>query len=224
MRTHAFVALTLAGVLLAGLAVGPLGREARADTPPKLYWTLSATTVGTGAAAKQRFMPVDSDDTTRIIVPKAGTILNITIIYEDTMEHTFTIPSTQTGAPSPNLVSIDFPSSTPKGTKAYVEMTVWASDHAQIGARNESVETKSNGIHFFCIPHKSAGMEGVILIGGVQQSTGETPQMGVFLRAYWIGLLGIAGTMLLVAISYFVIKGSSRHYRDHHEHIRRGGP
>ena len=100
MRTHAFVALTLAGVLLAGLAVGPLGREARADTPPKLYWTLSATTVGTGAAAKQRFMPVDSDDTTRIIVPKAGTILNITIIYEDTMEHTFTIPSTQTGAPS----------------------------------------------------------------------------------------------------------------------------
>jgi len=41
---------------------------------------------------------------------------------------------------------------------------------------------------------------------------------------YGIGLLGFAGTLLLVGISYFVIKGSSRHYRDHHEHIRRGGP
>src|SRR2546427_3136047 len=224
MRTYAVLALAVAGTLLAGLAVGPLAPSSRAEPPPKLYWTLSATTVGTGAAAVQRFTPLDADGATRIVVPKAGTILNITIVFEDTMEHTFTITSTQTGAPSPTLVSIDFPSSTPKGTQRYVEMTVWAADKAQVGTRNESVETKNGGIRFFCVPHQGLGMEGVILIGGVQKQAGEAPQMGVFLRAYWIGLLGIAGTLLLVVISYFVIKSSSPKYTDHHEHIRRGGP
>jgi hypothetical protein len=66
-------------------------------------------------------------------------------------------------------------------------------------------------------------MFGHIVIGGAAE-TAERPEMGVFLRAYWIGLLGIAATLVLVVVSYFVIKGSSRHYRDHHEHIRRGGP
>jgi hypothetical protein len=66
-------------------------------------------------------------------------------------------------------------------------------------------------------------MVGYIAIGGAAEAT-EPQEKGVYLRAYWIGLLGFAGTLLLVGISYFVIKGSSRHYRDHHEHIRRGGP
>ena len=219
MRPHAILALAVAGVLLAGLAVGATAPSARAEPPPKLYWTLSATTTSAG----QRFTPVDADGATRIIVPKAGTVLNITIVFEDTVDHTFTITSTQTGAPSPSLVNIDLPSSMPRGTLRYVEMTVWAADRAQVGTRNESVETRNGGILFFCVPHRGV-MEGVILIGSAQQATGETPQMGVFLRAYWIGLLGIAGTLLLVAISYFVIKSSSRHYTDHHEHIRRGGP
>src|SRR6266508_6850709 len=114
MRTHAFVALALAGVLLAGLAVGPMSREVKADSaPPKLYWTLYATEV----SGQPRFAPVDSDGATRIIVPKAGTILNITVVFDDTMEHTFTITSTAPSPPSPSLVSIDFPSSTPKGTQ-----------------------------------------------------------------------------------------------------------
>ena len=86
---------------------------------------------------------------------------------------------------------------------------------------DETVELDGGLIKFFCIPHESAQMKGHVVLASATTST-ETPQMGVFLRAYWIGLLGIAGTMLLVAISYFVIKGSSRHYRDHREHIRRG--
>jgi len=46
-------------------------------------------------------------------------------------------------------------------------------------------------------------MEGFIAIGGVTATT-EPPEKGVFLRAYWIGLLGFAGTLLLVGTSYFV--------------------
>ena len=78
----------------------------------------------------------------------------------------------------------------------------------------------------FVLHHEdeTLGMVGHVVLGTGQSAPTTTPAEGVFLRAYWIGLLGIAGTFLLIGISYFVIKGSSRHFRDHSEHVRRGGP
>ena len=49
-------------------------------------------------------------------------------------------------------------------------------------------------------------------------------EKGILLRAYWIGLIGIAVTLLWVVISYYIIKSSSHHFKDHAEHVRRGLP
>jgi len=49
-------------------------------------------------------------------------------------------------------------------------------------------------------------------------------EKGILLRAYWIGIIGIAATLLWVIISYFLIKSSSRHHTDHREHVRKGLP
>lgn len=220
MRTHAALAATLAVALLAvSLTVAVRSARAASLPPPRLFVELQAGAVG----ANPRFLPVDTNGETDVILGRLPTVVNLTILNEPGVSHTFTIASTAANAPSPNLINIDLPSTLPANTRRSVEFTVWASDKLQIGSRNETAETDRGGIKFFCIPHKALGMDGRVLVGGVTQTT-EEPAKGVFLRAYWIGLLGIAGTMLLVVISYFVIKSGSRHYTDHHEHIRRGGP
>jgi hypothetical protein len=51
-----------------------------------------------------------------------------------------------------------------------------------------------------------------------------TPEKGILLRAYWIGIIGIAVTLVWVGIAYYVIKSSSGHFKDHSEHVRKGLP
>jgi len=82
-------------------------------------------------------------------------------------------------------------------------------------------ESSGQGIRWFCIPHRSAGMTGEILLAGL---TGPTPEKGILIRAYWIGIIGIAATLAWTIISYFIIKSSSGHFKDHHEHVRKGLP
>src|SRR5207237_8482210 len=79
------------------------------------------------------------------------------------------------------------------------------------------------GIVFYCIPHRGTGMVGSIALAGAL-TAGTPPEKGILLRAYWIGIIGIAATLLWTIISYFLIKSSSRHFRDHREHVRRGLP
>jgi len=217
MRNRAVLALTLAVVFLAIPLSAFLPTSSAVDVPPpRLYVTLVATSVG----GNPRFTPQTADGQTVIIVPQVPVVVNITLIFDDTFDHTFTIRSTEA---SDNLISVDLPVSTGRGNSKTVEFTIVKQGQILFGSRNETVETVGGRIKFFCIPHEAAGMVGYIAIGGAAEAA-EPPEKGVFLRAYWIGLLGFAGTLLLVGISYFVIKGSSRHYRDHHEHIRRGGP
>ena len=64
-------------------------------------------------------------------------------------------------------------------------------------------------------------MLGEILLAGF---TPLAPQKGINLRAYWIGIIGIAATLAWTGISYFVIKSSSRHQKGHREHLRKGLP
>ena len=82
-------------------------------------------------------------------------------------------------------------------------------------------ESSGQGIRWYCVPHRAAGMVGEILLAGV---TAPTPEKGILIRAYWIGIIGIAATLLWTIISYFIIKSSSRHFKDHHEHVRKGLP
>jgi len=202
MRNRAVLASTLAVLFLALPLAALVPTSMAVDVPPpRLYVTLVATSVG----GNPRFTPQNADGQTVIIVPQIPVVVNITLVFDDTFDHTFTIRSTEA---SDNLISV---------------FTIVERGQILFGSRNETVETVGSRIKFFCIPHEAAGMVGYIAIGGAAEAA-EPPERGVFLRAYWIGLLGFAGTLLLVGISYFVIKGSSRHYRDHHEHIRRGGP
>ena len=212
MTARAATVAALAGLLLAIALVGPAANPARAPPPPpESSFTIWATTVN----GVQQFEP-----TTISIGAQLPHVLHITVDNVDPtagMQHTFTIRSTTAAA-----FLVDTGLLTPGQTHT-LDFTVVAANQIVSGARNETVETDATGIKFFCQPHEGAGMIGHIVIGG-GASTPVPEEKGVFLRAYWIGLLGIAGTLLLVAISYFVIKSSSRHYRDHHEHIRRGGP
>ena len=212
MRARGATAVAVVGALLAVSLVGPMAGTARADTlpPPRLYMTVWATTAGG--------LPVFEPST--ITLGQVPTIVNLTVKNVDPtgMQHTFTIRTT-TGT-SDYIVDTRY---LDPGQQTTVEFEVFSADRIVVGTRNVTVETSGGAIKFFCIPHEGAGMVGTIAIGGAAPPTEEL-EKGVFLRAYWIGLLGIAGTLLLIGISYFVIKGSSPHFRDHHEHIRRGGP
>src|SRR2546430_1386147 len=68
-----------------------------------------------------------------------------------------------------------------------------------------------------------AGIAGRIALAGAPAG-GQPAEKGILLRAYWIGIIGIAATLLWVIISYFLIKSSSRHHTDHREHVRKGLP
>jgi plastocyanin len=196
--------MTLAVLVLALPLAAMVPTSSAADVPlPRLYVTLVATEVG----ANPRYTPQNAEGETVIVIPQVPIILNITLIFDDTFDHTFTIRSTDAAAPTPQLVNVDLPVSMGRGNSKTVEFTIVNMGTILYEGRNESVEAPGSRIRFFCIPHEAANMVGFFAVGG-----------------YWIGLLGFAATLLLVGISYFVIKGSSRHYQDHHEHIRRGGP
>lgn len=219
MRNRIVYSVLLTVVLLATLFAVPPA-SAQDVPPPKLFWTLRTATVNELPV----FLPLDpaTGATQPIIVPQVPTVVNLTVYSEVGSFHTFSIRSTDADAPDPLLINIQLPFDAPSRPFS-VEFTVWAADHIEFDGRNETVEVRGGAIYYFCQPHEAAGMVGSIVIGGVQETV-EPTEKGVFLRAYWIGLLGIAGTLLLIVVSYFVIKGSSRHYRDHHEHLRRGGP
>jgi len=220
MRNRAVLSMALAVLVLALPLAAMVPTSSGADVPlPRLYVTLVATEVG----ANPRFTPQNAEGETVIVIPQVPIILNITLIFDDTLDHTFTIRSTDAAAPAPQLVNVNLPVAMGRGNNKTVEFTIVDMGRILYEGRNETVEAQGSRIRFFCIPHEAASMVGFIALGGTQGGQ-ESPEKGVFLRAYWIGLLGFAATLLLVGISYFVIKGSSRHYQDHHEHIRRGGP
>jgi len=43
---------------------------------------------------------------------------------------------------------------------------------------------------------------------------GAIEDVGVPVRAYWIGVIGFAATLALIFVSYFVMRGGSRYYKD----------
>src|SRR3989442_3847324 len=82
-------------------------------------------------------------------------------------------------------------------------------------------ESSGQGIRWHCIPHRLAGMTGQIVLAGLPPPTSEK---GILIRPYWIRFIGIAATLLWTTISYFLIKSSSGHFKDHHEHVTKGLP
>jgi len=208
----AFVLLVAIMILALALFV-PVARTAKGQAEPLPKLT---TTVYAGAGGTLIFVPA------QILIPQVPIILNITVINNGTSLHTFSINDQ-----NPDLqvdVSLQAP-----GDRGSVEFQVNESEVAQgaIGmiyynGSSFSPQLTPNGIRFYCIPHVDFGMVGEIVLASA--GTGVTPEKGFFLRAYWIGVIGIVAMLGWVGITYFVIKSSSRHFTDHHEHIRRGLP
>ncbi len=198
--------LTIFVTLAVLLAVFPFAPHTPATAQvPKYFVTVEA---GVGDAF------IFSPD--KIILPQVPVILNVTLKYNGTASqgfHTFTIRDSS-GA---NLVDLVV---NPGETNS-TEFTVNSTREISVNNVRSVVQTRGGGILFVCRPHEDIGMVGTIVIG---TEVVQGPELGLFLRAYWIGLIGLAAMLVWTIIAYFIIKSSSRHFTDHHEHLRRGLP
>jgi len=198
--------LTIFVTLAVLLAVFPFAPYTPATAQvPKYFVTVEA---GVGDAF------IFSPD--KIILPQVPVILNVTLKYNGTASqgfHTFTIRDSA-GADLIDIV-VD------PGETNWTEFTVESTREISVNNETFTVQIRGGGVLFLCRPHVDIGMVGTIAVG---TEVVLRPELGLFLRAYWIGLIGLAAMLVWTGIAYFIIKSSSRHFTDHHEHLRRGLP
>jgi len=153
-----------------------------------------------------------------ILIPQVPIILNITFRNNESVPgvpHTFTINDEN----ATRRIDTDYVA---QGANVSLEFTILTMNRIEFNGSSFVPEKGDRGIVFYCIPHRLAGMLGEIVLATVAPTGGQ--DLGVLLRAYWIGLIGIFATLLWIVISYFVIKSSSPRFTDHKEHVRRGFP
>ena len=153
-----------------------------------------------------------------ILIPQVPIILNITFRNNESVPgvpHTFTIDDEN----AIQRIDSDYVA---RGANVSLEFTILTMNRIEFKGSSFVPGRGDRGIVFYCIPHRPAGMLGEIVLATVDDA--REPDLGVFLRAYWIGMIGIFATLLWIVISYFVIKSSSRRFTDHKEHVRRGFP
>ncbi len=204
MRT---LALIISTFLMVAAMAGTVLSNAQAQTVPTP--SLNVFVFGETVGGHQVFSPA------QILIPQVPVHLVVTFHNNDTMQHTFSINDVN----GTRQVDTDY---VDPGLNVTVEFTV--ASMTQIVLTNGTrfaPEAGANGILFYCIPHRDAGMTGQIVLASVPPLASEK---GILLRAYWIGIIGIAITLVWVGITYFVIKSSSRHFVDHAEHVRKGLP
>ncbi|HYM39162.1 MAG TPA: hypothetical protein VEY12_03310 [Thermoplasmata archaeon] len=200
-----------------------------ASAPPKpaagpVVPELSIQVMGESSGTKFVFSP------SVILIPQVPILLNITFYNNQSagsgVQHTFTIDDGKGN----HLISSGY-----VNPQTNVSLQFRINSLTNVTFSNRTVTNVSftpgtppsgtdNGtIQWYCIPHVTLGMKGVIMLAGVQPTAGPE-QNGVFLRAYWIGLIGIAAMLAWIGISYFLIKGSTPRFRDNREHVRKGLP
>lgn len=203
------LALIVATSLLVVACAPFLVLPVRAQEPPL---TRMAVTIGVDPAGRLVFAP------TAIRIPEVNITLNVTFRNNYTeagaQDHTFTVRN------SDGVIVIDTGLVPPNGT-ASVEFHIVSLTNISYNGTSFQPQPLGSGIRFFCVPHEGAGMEGSIVLTTL---AAESPEKGSLLRAYWIGIIGIAATLVWTGISYFLIKSSSRHFTDHREHVRKGLP
>ena len=211
-------ALLVTAVLIAIFVVPPaisVGSATPAGSAvaqsPKLYYT-----VGVDQSGATRFLPAT------LIIPQVNITLNITFVNNYTvgggMVHTFSIANSDNSVIVINNLTTG---SVAPGANLSFEFHINRLTNITYKGVSFTPESSGQGIRWYCIPHRGAGMTGEIVLAGL---TAPTPEKGILIRAYWIGIIGIAATLLWTIISYFIIKSSSGHFKDHHEHVRKGLP
>ncbi len=196
------VVLALALVMPAALV---LSRDASAADVPKLSLTVEA-----GPGNTFVFDPA------QIVLPQVPIILNITVFNNGTTgPHTFSIRDSG----GTMKIDVQVPA---QNDRAQVEFAVNSTNEIYYNGELFQAEAMGGSIKFFCVPHEAMGMVGTIVLGGT--TTAPSENLGVFLRAYWIGLIGLAAMLVWIGITYYIIKASSSHFKDQREHLRRGLP
>ena len=206
--------LLVTAVMIAILAVPPsipvissTPAAAAASSAPKLY-----VTAGVDPGGKLAFVPAV------IIIPQVNITLNVTFTNNLTtggQVHTFTIDNFDNSKAEISTGNVT------AGQNMSVEFHINSMTNITYKGVYFQPESSGQGIRWYCIPHRQANMVGQIVLAGL---TPAAPEKGILLRAYWIGIIGIAAMLLWVIISYFLIKSSSRHFTDHKEHLRKGLP
>ena len=208
-------------VFLAAFVVPSLVPNVSAEVPIP---TLTVYIRGETNGPRQQFSPE------RILIPQVPIDLVVHFHNNDTIPHTFTIDDENNTVPiSTGVISTGLVQPQQNATVAFQIRSM--SPTIQIGYNNTtfaSEKSPNNGIMFYCIPHRGAATFGTNMVGEIVLATLPTEtapvEKGILIRAYWIGIIGIASTLVWIVISYFVIKSSSRHFTDHREHVRKGLP
>lgn len=203
MRRIALIAATilLGALILPNALPSALGQAV--PTP-----TLSLVVFGETTGGHQVFAP------NQILLPQVPIRVLLTFHNNDTMDHSFTMNDVNgTRRINTDLVH--------PGQNVTLNFTVASMTQIAFNGTTFIPEASGTGIRFYCVPHEGAGMVGQILLAGAPVPAQEK---GILLRAYWIGIIGIAATLGWVGVSYYVIKSSSRHFADHKEHVRKGLP
>lgn len=225
MRTFVLVvAAVMLGVSFSALPVSAAAPVASIGSPAAAVPELTIQIRGESLGTSFVFVP------SVILVPQVPIVLNITFYnnqsVSSTVAHTFTIDDAQgnhaidTGLVSPQTnVSLRF---------RINSMTNVTFSNSTVTNRSFTpgpppLGTANGTVQWYCIPHVGLGMKGTIALAGLQPTKGPE-ENGVFLRAYWIGIIGIAAMLVWIGISYFIIKGSSPRFKDNREHVRKGLP
>ena len=202
--------LIIPAILLAPLLLAASFPTARAAEVPMLSYVVLGQTNGT----RQVFGPE------RLIVPQLPIQLVVKFHNNDTMVHSFTM-NDENGTVRVNTGTLN------PGQNRTVNFTVTSLTRITFNGTSFTAEAGPDGILFYCIPHRGTGVVGQGMVGQIiLASAGQSPvvEKGILLRAYWIGIIGIAAMLAWIVISYFIIKSSSRHFSDHREHVRKGLP
>lgn len=207
MRT--FV-LLVAAVMLTVSALPQLGAPASAASAiPELKITILGEQNGTS----YQFTP------SRVLLPQVPILLNITFINNQsansTVRHTFSIDS---GSGSP-VINYDLVA------QENVTFNILVNSMTNItwnGTSFTPAVGPTGGIRFYCVYHLP-NMVGELTLAGAPTTTG-TEQNGIFLRAYWIGMIGIGAMLVWIGISYYIIKSSTPRFKDNRNHVRKGLP
>jgi len=181
--------------------------------PQAAQGTKLSVTVGVDQGGATHFLPAT------IIIPQVNITLNITFMNNYTvaggMVHTFSIDNSDRSAQEISTGGVN------PGQNVSLEFHINSLTNITYNGTSFTPESSGQGIRWYCVPHRTAGMTGEILLAGL---SAPTPEKGILIRAYWIGIIGIAATLAWTIISYFIIKSSSRHFKDHSEHLRKGLP
>ncbi len=207
MRTF----VLLAAAVMVAVCVFPAAtvRSVSAATLPELKITILGEQNGTSF----QFSP------SQILLPQLPILVNITFINNQSstssVRHTFSIDNSG----GTNVIDYDL---APQENKTFEIRVNSMTNITWNGTSFTPAVGPTGGIKFYCVYHLP-NMIGELTLAGAPATTGPE-QNGVFLRAYWIGMIGIAAMLVWIGISYYIIKGSSPRFKDNREHVRKGLP